>query len=510
MPDGTQFAATGDVNVDVLIVGAGFSGIGMGIQLQKAGFNSFLILEKSPEIGGTWWENTYPGCACDIPSHLYSFSFEPSADWSRMYPGQREIHDYLKACVSKYGLEQKIRRNTKFCEALWDEEAALWHIRTHNGLRIHARVLVSGMGALHVPRYPEIPGLERFAGPAFHSATWDHRVDLSGKNVAVIGTGASAIQFVPQTAPVAGKVQLFQRTPPWIVPRRDFAIPEKWKRRFRYLPPARWAFRQFIFWRQESLVLGFLGNEKARKKVEAIALRHMGKVIKDPALRAALTPKYALGCKRVLVSDDFYPSLNRPNVELVDQPIGEIREHSVITQDSATGKFIEHPADVLIFGTGFRATEPLIGCRIVGRDGVEIHDAWRPRMSAYLGITATGFPNFFMLLGPNTGLGHNSVILMIEAQIGYAIKCLKLMRRRNQQVLEVRHEAQTRFVDEVYQRMHRTVWHSGGCRSWYQDQNTGEVTTIWPASVIAYLRRTKSVSASDYILRSPQSADSRT
>jgi cation diffusion facilitator CzcD-associated flavoprotein CzcO len=506
MPDANG-PARGDGSVDVLIVGAGFSGIGMGIQLRKAGIGSFLILEKSPEVGGTWWENTYPGCACDIPSHLYSFSFEPSPDWSRMYPGRPEIHEYLKGCVAKHDLQRHIRFRTKLCEAVWDEAGAVWRVATQNGSHISARVLVSGMGALHVPRYPQIVGLDGFAGPAFHSATWDHRVELAGRNVAVIGTGASAVQFVPEIAPDVGKLQLFQRTPPWIVPRRDFAIPEKWKRRFRYFPPARWTFRQFIFCRQELLIMGFLGNQKARNKVEGIALRHMKKVIKDPVLRAALTPQYALGCKRVLVSDNFYPSLTRPNVELVTQPIVEVRERGIVT-DSANGDRTEHPADVLIFGTGFRATEPLIGCRIVGRDGVEIHDAWRPRMSAYLGITASGFPNFFMLLGPNTGLGHNSVILMIEAQIRYAIQCLKLMRRRKQPIMEVRPEAQKRFVDEVYRRMQRTVWSSGGCRSWYQDQNTGEVTTLWPASVLAYLRRTRSLDASDYLLRSSGVANS--
>lgn len=500
----TSSPANGASVVDVLIIGAGFSGIGMAIQLQKAGIDSFLILEKSPEVGGTWWENQYPGCACDIPSHLYSFSFEPSPNWSRMYPGQKEIHDYLKGCVTRHRLESRIRLNSKFCEAIWEESAARWNVSTLDGQRIQTRVLVSGMGALHVPRYPEIPGLERFAGLAFHSAAWNQKTDLTGKNVAVIGTGASAIQFVPQIAPTVGKLQLFQRTPPWIVPRRDFAIPEKWKRRFRYFSPARWAFRQFIFWRQELLVLGFLGNEKARKKVEAIALRHMGKVIKDPALRAALTPNYALGCKRVLVSDDYYPSLLRPNVELLTQPILEIREHSVVTKNPDANGLREHPADVLIFGTGFRATEPLIGCRIVGREGKEIHDAWRARMSAYLGITTAGFPNLFILLGPNTGLGHNSVILMIEAQVRYAIKCLMMMRRRKQQIIEVRPESQQQFVSEIYQRMEGTVWQSGGCRSWYQDQNTGEVTTLWPASVMAYLRRTRSVVSSDYVLRSPQ------
>jgi len=352
------------------------------------------------------------------------------------------------------------------------------------------------MGALNVPRYPELHGAERFSGPAFHSSTWDYSVDLDGKNVAVIGTGASAIQFVPQIAPRVGKLYLFQRTPPWIVPRLDFAITDKWKRRFRAIPLTRWAFRQYIFWRQEVRVLGFLGNQTFRKKVEDIARRHLARRIKDPKLRATLTPDYQLGCKRILVSDDFYPTLNRTNVELVPEAIAEVRERCVVTDDG-----VERPVDVLIYGTGFRATEPFIGVRVVGKGGVEIHDAWRKRMTAYLGVTVSGFPNFFILLGPNTGLGHNSVVLMIEAQVRYTIKCLKLMHRRRRRIMEVRPETQQSFVDEIYRRMSGTVWQSGGCHSWYQDHQTGEITTLWPGSVVAYFCRTRSVSASDYELK---------
>lgn len=485
------------ITVEVLIVGAGFSGLCMGIKLREAGMNSFLLIEKGDNIGGTWWDNRYPGCACDIPSHLYSFSFEPSPDWSRMYPGQQEIHEYLKGCVTRHALAPHIRLNTRFQEAVWEEAAGLWRVTTQDGMRIHARVLVSGMGALHVPRHPTLNGMERFSGPSFHSSAWDHSVNLDGKSVAVVGTGASAIQFVPQIAPRVGKLYLFQRTPPWIVPRLDFAFSEKWKRRFRRIPLVRWAFRQFIFWRQEVRILGFLGHESFRKKVEAIAVRHLARQIKDPKLRAALTPNYQLGCKRVLVSDDFYPSLNRSNVELVTGAIKEVREHSIVTEDGT-----ERPVDILIHGTGFRATEPLIGCRVTGRGGVEIHDAWQKRMSAYLGITVSGFPNLFILLGPNTGLGHNSVVLMIEAQACYVMDCLKLMNRRSQRVMEVRPEIQQSFVEDIHRRMGRTVWLSGGCHSWYQDQNTGEVTTLWPGSVVSYLRRTRSVSPSDFQLSS--------
>ncbi|MGC0771784.1 MAG: NAD(P)/FAD-dependent oxidoreductase, partial [Candidatus Acidiferrum sp.] len=460
-----------ELSVDVLIVGGGFSGLCMAIKLREAGMNSFLLIEKSDDIGGTWYDNRYPGCACDIPSHLYSFSFYQWPDWSRMYPGQQEIHDYLKRCIECYGLAPHIRLKTRFCEAAWNEEESAWNVlgaSAEGELRIRARVLVSGMGGLHVPNLLKLPGIERFAGPAFHSSQWDYGVDLKGKKVAVVGTGASAIQFVPQIAPQVGKLYLLQRTPPWIVPRIDFAFSEKAKRRFRRHWLVRWAFRKYLFWRFEIRVLGFLGNQFVRGKATQIATRHLRHQVADPQLRATLTPKYELGCKRVLVSDDFYPALSRENVQLVTSAITEVREQSILTSDG-----LERPIDVLIYGTGFRATDLLIGVRIVGRGGVEIHDAWRERMNAYYGITVSGFPNFFVLLGPNTGLGHNSIILMTEAQVRYVMSCLKLMKRKRKKVIEVREETQKQFVEVVHHRLQGTVWQSGGCKSWYQDARTG-------------------------------------
>lgn len=482
-----------DASVDVLIVGAGFSGLCMAIKLRQARRESFLVIEKSDDIGGTWNENHYPGCACDIPSHLYCFSFDLNPEWNRMYAGQPEIWEYLKSCAKRCGLLPHIRLNTPLREATWEEAKGLWHVSAGERMTIDARVLVSGVGALHVPKYADLPGIERFAGPSFHSSKWSQDATLEGKNIAVIGTGASAIQFVPQIAPLAAKLYLFQRTPAWIIPRPDFSISGKWKQRFRRIPGVMWAFRELLFWRQEIRVLAFLGNGWLRRSLEAIARKHLEAQIKEPKLRAALTPNYELGCKRVLVSSDFYPALEKPNVELVTERIAEVREHSIVTQDGR-----ERPVDLLIHGTGFRATEPMIGIRLVGRGGVEIHDAWRERMSAFLGVTVTGFPNFFILLGPNTGLGHNSVVLMIEAQVRYVMSCLELMRRRGQKVMHLRQESQKRFVEDIMQRMGRTVWQTGGCRSWYQDQQTGENTTLWPGSVVDYMRRTYSAAARDY------------
>ena len=498
-PSGNPNSA--DISVNVLIVGAGFSGICMGIKLLEAGMKDFLIIEKSEDLGGTWYENRYPGCACDVPAHLYSFSFERNPDWTRMFAGRQEIWQYLKYCVGRYGLAPYIRFKTRFSEGAWNEATGHWRIsaadNSSSSLAIHARVLVSGMGALHVPHYPEVPGIERFSGPSFHSATWRSDVDLAGKTVAVVGTGASAIQFIPHIAPKAGKLYIFQRTPPWIVPRLDFGFSEKARKRFRRIPALTWAFRKFLFFALEWRVLSFLGDRVVRGHMERIARRHLERSVTDPKLRAALTPRYQIGCKRILLSDDFYPVFKRRNVELVAERISEVRERSVVTQDGA-----ERTVDVLIYGTGFHVTEQFIGMKLFGRNGLEIHDAWRNGLSAYLGVTVSGFPNFFMLLGPNTGLGHNSVVLMIEAQARYVINCLKLMRKRNISAMEVRAESQKHFVANLRDHMARTVWQSGGCRSWYQDTHTGENTTLWPGSVIQYFRATRSVSLSEYDLRS--------
>jgi cation diffusion facilitator CzcD-associated flavoprotein CzcO len=486
--------------VDVLIVGAGFSGLCMAIKLREAGMDSFLIIEKGEEIGGTWWYNRYPGCACDVPSHLYSFSFDRNPEWTRMYAEQPEILEYLRTAAKRHGVAARVRLKTPLREACWDERQGVWHAVAGDGVRIDARVLVSGMGALHVPRYPELKGVERFAGPAFHSANWDLGVNLNGKNVAVIGTGASAVQFVPRIAPQAGRLYVFQRTPVWILPKQDREIPDRWRRIFRRVPGATWLARTLLFWSLEMFVFGFLGNRLMRRLGEKQARLHLDKQIPDPALRDRLTPAYEFGCKRILISSDFYPTLMRPNVELVTAGIAEVRAHSIVTEDG-----VEWPVDAMVYGTGFRATELLRGIRITGRGGVEIHDTWKERISAFLGITVGGFPNFFVLLGPNTGLGHNSVVLMIEAQVRYVMSCLRLMQQRGQTAMEVRPASQRKFVEEMRRRLPHTVWESGGCRSWYQDERTGESAAIWPASVVAYQRRTRAASAKDYVFSGARS-----
>ncbi len=487
------------MKVDTLIIGAGFSGLCMAMKLRAAGMDSFLVIEKGAGIGGTWWENRYPGCACDIPSHLYSFSFDLNPKWTRMFAGWKEIQEYLEASVDRHGIRDRIRLHTALREAAWDEDAGSWHAVLGDGSKIDARVIVSGMGALHVPRYPEIEGLDRFAGPAFHSAAWDSSVDLRGKNVAVIGTGASSIQFVPEIAPLVGKLSLFQRTAPWIVPKLDHPISERWRGRFERIPGLMRAYRTMLFWMLEMRVTGFLKKNWLRGLASKQARDHLEAQVPDPELRAKLTPHYEFGCKRVLISNDFYPALSRPNVDLVTDAIREVRAHSIVTADG-----VERPVDVLIYGTGFRVTDMLLGIRIIGRNGVEIHDVWKDRISAYLGITVAGFPNFFLLLGPNTGLGHNSVVLMIEAQVRYVMSCLRMMRRRGD-VMDVLAVRQKDFIQTIREKLRTTVWQAGGCRSWYQDPSTGESPVVWPGSVVDYRRRTRAAAAADYEFRKVQS-----
>jgi cation diffusion facilitator CzcD-associated flavoprotein CzcO len=475
----------------VIIVGTGFSGLGMAIALKKARVDDFVILEKAGDVGGTWRENTYPGCACDIRSHLYSYSFELKSDWSREFAPQEEILGYIRDCVDKYDLRRHIRFNTEVTGAEWDEPTSTWQVTTGDGGTVRGRALVLGIGPLHLPSVPEIPGLERFEGTAFHSATWDHDHDLSGKRVAVIGTGASAIQFVPKIAKKTSQLTVFQRTPPWILPKPDRRFSSWEKRLFARVPLAQRAYRNLIYWQQESFVLGF-EHPRLLRAGERLARWHLNRQVRDPEVRRRLMPDYTLGCKRTLVSSDYYPVFNRPDVELNTDGIAEIGERSILTE---SGRRID--VDTIIFGTGFHVTDAFDDAHIVGRDGVKIQDAWRDGMRAYLGTAVAGFPNLFMLVGPNTGLGHNSMIFMIEAQIRYVLRCLKLLGDRGS--IEVRPDAQERFNRWVQRRSKGAVWVSGGCKSWYLDRS-GVNRAAWPASTINYWLRTRRVDASAFRL----------
>ncbi|USX48807.1 NAD(P)/FAD-dependent oxidoreductase [Lentzea sp. HUAS12] len=479
----------------VLVIGTGFSGLGMAVELKRRGEHDFVVLEKAADLGGTWRDNSYPGCACDVPSHMYSFSFEMNPKWSRMFAQQGEIFDYLQRVADKYRLRPHIRFNTKVSGARWDDEAKRWNVTTEQGDTYTAQALVAGVGALHIPHIPELPGIENFTGKTFHSAQWDHDHDLTGKRVAVIGTGASAIQFVPKIAGQVGSMKIFQRTPPWIMPKADRSINGWEQKLFRALPFTQRAYRNFVYWTRESSALGFAVNPKIMQFAQGIALRHMKKQVPDPALRRKLKPDYTMGCKRVLISNDFYPALGHPNVDLVTDKVSEVREKSIV--DSAG---VEHEVDVIIYGTGFHVVDSFDYLDIQGKDGVDLAKKWRQQgIETYYGITVSGFPNLFFLLGPNTGLGHNSVVFMIESQIRYIAQCLRLLDQHRAAELDVRLEAQQEFNTEIQQKLTKGVWTQGGCKSWYLDAQ-GVNRTVWPGFTWRYWMRTKRVRAEDYVL----------
>jgi cation diffusion facilitator CzcD-associated flavoprotein CzcO len=485
--------ATMPLDAEAIVVGTGFAGLGMAIALKRAGMDSFLVLERSDDIGGTWRDNRYPGCACDIPSILYSFSFEHNKEWTRVYSPQDEIWDYLRRCADRFGIRPHIRFGTAMIDAAYDEATATWRVRTSDGRTLVSRVLIGGFGPLNKPNIPNLPGLERFAGPAFHSSAWDHSVDLTGKNVAVIGTGASAIQFVPQIVPAAGRVYVFQRTAPWIIKKPDGPLGAL-HRRLRRIAPFAWLERTLVYWLQESLAYGFTINPRALQTLEARALRYLEREIADPELRRKLTPSFRLGCKRILFSYDYLPALRQPNVEVVTSGIREVREHAIVDDDG-----VERRVDAIVFGTGFRATEGVAPMTIYGLGGVELNDAWRDGMEAYLGTSVAGFPNYFSIVGPNTGLGHNSIVLMIEAQVRYIMSALRLMKRRKLRALDVRRDVQTEFNSRLQEKLKGTVW-ATGCRSWYLDRN-GKNTTLWPGFTYDFLLKTRRIDPRCYELR---------
>jgi cation diffusion facilitator CzcD-associated flavoprotein CzcO len=480
---------------DVVVVGTGFAGLGMAIKLKQAGEDDFLVLEKADSVGGTWRENTYPGCACDVQSHLYSFSFEPNPKWSRMFARQPEIRAYLEHCTDKYSIRPHIRFNAELSAARFDEELGVWRIEVNGGReRYTARVLVAGFGPLSRPDFPAIEGVEEFQGKFFHSAQWEADYDLRGKRVAVVGTGASAIQFVPQIAPEVAQLHVFQRTPPWVLPKPD--RPTTWieRRLFRRFPALQQAYRDLIYWRLETRVLGMTLHPKVMKVAELIGRLHIRRGIKDPALRRAVTPDYTIGCKRILMSNDYYPALNRDNVEVVTGGVDRVTARGVVDRDG-----VEREVDAIIYGTGFKVQDPLGSLRIVGRGGRELAGLWREQgLEAYLGTTVAGFPNLFILVGPNTGLGHNSIIYMIESQVHYVLEAIRAMRASDLAFVEVKPDVQSRFNEEIQQQLNGTVW-SSGCASWYLD-DSGKNRTLWPGFTFNFRRATDQFRADDYEL----------
>jgi cation diffusion facilitator CzcD-associated flavoprotein CzcO len=464
----------------VAIIGSGFSGIGMAVRLKQAGVEDFVILERAADLGGTWRDNTYPGCQCDVESNLYSFSFAPNPAWTRTYSRQAEIWDYLRLCAEKYGLGPHLRYRHEVKSATWDEGGARWRIESSGG-RLSADVVVAAVGPLSEPSLPPIPGLEGFPGPHFHSAAWDHEVDLAGKRVAVIGTGASAIQLVPHLQPEVALLHLFQRTPPWVLPHRDREVRGIARTLYRTIPGLQRLVRSTVYWSREPFVIPFM-KVRPNPPPEQLARRHLEKQVADPELRARLTPDYAIGCKRILISNEYYPAIQQPNVELVTDGIREIRGRTIVATDGS-----EREVDAIVLATGFRVTEMPFAHWVTGRDGKSLADQWKGSPTAYRGTAVAGFPNLFLLLGPNTGLGHTSVLVMLEAQLRYVMGCLIHLERSGKASIEVLPEAQETFNEGVQARLRDTVWNSGGCRSWYLDP-TGRNTTIWPGMTWPYVR----------------------
>ncbi|MFF9362888.1 flavin-containing monooxygenase [Streptomyces griseoluteus] len=485
-------------HVRVAVIGSGFGGLGAAVRLRREGITDFVVLERAGSVGGTWRDNSYPGCACDVPSHLYSFSFAPNPDWPRTFSGQEHIRAYLERVADDFGLRPHLRFDSEVKLMTWDEDELRWHIETASG-SLTADVVVSATGPLSDPKIPDIPGLDSFPGRVFHSARWDHDFDLRGKRVAMVGTGASAIQIVPSIQPEVGRLTVFQRTPPWVMPRMDRAIGTAERKLHQALPFTARLRRGLLWGIRELQVQAFTKHPDELGLVEQLAKRNMARAIKDPALRAKLTPDYRIGCKRILLSSAYYPALARPNVDVVAAGVTEIRGSTVVAADGT-----EAEVDAIVFGTGFHVTDMPIAERVVGVGGVTLAEAWKGGMEALRGGSAAGFPNWLSVIGPNTGLGNSSMILMIESQLNYLADYMRqLDTLGGRTALDARPAAVDRWNRRVQERMKRTVWNTGGCTSWYLDAS-GRNTTVWPGTTSEFRQATRRVDLTEYeVLRKP-------
>ncbi|MFD9814549.1 flavin-containing monooxygenase [Streptomyces sp. NPDC059080] len=484
-------------HVRVAVIGSGFGGLGAAVRLRREGITDFVVLERAGSVGGTWRDNSYPGCACDVPSHLYSFSFAPNPRWPRNFSGQPHIRAYLEHVADTFGIRPHLRFHAEVEHARWDRDALRWEIGTARG-PLTADVLVAATGPLSGPKIPDIPGLATFPGKVFHSARWDHDYDLRGKRIAMIGTGASAIQIVPAIQPEAGRLSLFQRTPAWVLPRADRKITglERWLHT--KVPATRAARRGLLWGIRELQVSAFTKRPNALGLVETVGRAHLRRAVKDPALRAKLTPDYRIGCKRILLSNSYYPALTRPNVDVIAAGLREVSGSTLIGSDGSRTE-----ADAIVFGTGFHVTDMPIAGRITGADGVTLAERWKSGMESLRGISTDGFPNFLTLIGPNTALGNSSMILMIESQLNYLADYLHQLDVLGGRIaLDTRPEAVAAWSDRMQRRMARTVWTTGGCDSWYLDAN-GRNTTAWPGTTAEFRRETRQIDLAEYALLRP-------
>ncbi|GAC56776.1 putative flavin-containing monooxygenase [Gordonia hirsuta DSM 44140 = NBRC 16056] len=496
-------------DVEIAIVGAGFSGLGAAIRLAQNGFDDYVVLDRGADFGGTWRDNTYPGAACDVPSHLYSYSFAQNPGWSRSYSHQPEIHRYINGVADEYGIGAKTWFGTEVTKAAWNEEERRWILdieRDGTPGQVRARHLVGGVGPLCEPNLPDIDGIEDFAGKMVHSARWDDDYDYAGKRIAVIGTGASAIQIVPQLGKIAGHLDVYQRTAPWIVPRteRPYLPVENWA--FKNIPGLQTLIRGGIYTANESIAAGMTYAPKALKPVEALSRANIFKGIRDPQLRAKVTPTFAVGCKRILKSNEWYPTLDRDNVDLITDPISKITADAIVTADGQ-----EHPVDVIVVATGFHVTDSPVFETIHGVGGRTLKDVWdEGGMTGYKGTFIHGFPNMALLIGPSTGLGHTSMVYMIESQLNYLIDYLKKTTRAGVTRTEVRQDVQDRYTADLQDKLRRSVWVNGGCSSWYKDAN-GNITVLWPGFTFNFRNTTRRFDIAAYdVSTDPAPADGHT
>ncbi|MGW7555105.1 flavin-containing monooxygenase [Streptomyces rimosus] len=485
-------------HVRVAVIGSGFGGLGAAVRLRRQGITDFVVLERAGSVGGTWRDNSYPGCACDVPSHLYSFSFAPNPEWPRNFSGQPHIRAYLERVTDTFGLRPHIRFDSEVRSLRWNGEELYWEVETASG-SLTADVVVSATGPLSDPKVPDVLGLDSFPGKVFHSARWDHDYDLRGKRVAMIGTGASAIQIVPSIQPTVDRLTLFQRTPAWVLPRADRKISglERWLHT--KVPATRAARRGLLWGIRELQVSAFTKRPNELGLIERLAKGHMKRAVKDPALRAKLTPDYRIGCKRILLSNSYYPALTQPNVDVVASGLKEVRGKVLVASDGT-----ETEADAIVFGTGFHVTDMPIAHRVTGANGTTLAEEWKDGMEALRGTTAAGFPNFLTIIGPNTGLGNSSMILMIESQLNYLVDFMRQLDVLGGKIaLNARPSAVHAWTRGVQKRMERTVWNTGGCDSWYLDSN-GRNTTAWPGTTAEFRKVTRQVDLAEYeVLRVP-------
>lgn len=475
----------------VLIIGAGFAGLGLALELRRTGFDDFVILERAADLGGVWRENTYPGAACDVPSPLYSYSFEPRSDWPRRFSEQRDIHEYMHAVARKYDLERFIRFGTEVTDAEFDEATGGWTVTTADGQRLGTTILVPAVGQLSRPALPNIPGIDTFAGASFHSAEWDHDIDLTGKRVACIGTGASAVQYIPRIQPQVLELTLFQRSAAWVLPKPDVEYRPVHHALFRSVPPVRLAERFLIWATFEILSLGLTDLPWIKRPVVALADRHRRTQVPDPALRAKLTPDYEPGCKRGLFSNDYFPALGQANVTVETTGIAEITPAGVRTVDG-----VEHPVDVIVYGTGFKGTEFLAPMNIYGLGGAKLADVWGSAGArAYLGMSVPRFPNLFMMYGPNTNVGAGSIIYMLESQARYIRQVVSYVTARPGRHLAARADVEQNWDDWLQRRLKTTPWNF--CSSWYRNA-AGRITNNWPGVTSLFRWKTRRFDPDEY------------